>query len=1335
MIFKNNKESNSIQLTIKNDKPDIEQASFNKINTTYSETIAGKKLLPIEEEQNEDNESLSKVLKKNNLVFEEKDVSFMKLYIHLSDKYEIILMILGTIAALGAGVAGPLLCYLFGDMANDFTSVNGDESQMDLLKTLLECKNDEEVVQLAGGNEDKAWIYLIFYHQGKELFGKFDHNINSMVKKLLIIGACMFFAFGLEKFLCNYIGMRQMHHLKEKYFSVILRQEQGWFDANNAYEFSTKVQAQFEQVSLGIGDKFGLTLIAISQIITGLIIAFYKSWLLTLVMLSVSPLIFVSVLFLLVALKRAMIGSRKSYEKAGGIAEEILYNIKTVASFSNYEFEMERFNRMIDLMHKFDEQKAFRLGLSIGGTLFFIYVTFFIAAVYGRKLIGDEKINDNTGNPFTIGDMIIVVFCTLFAVLSIGLTAPNVKIIQESAIASSDYFTLYEREPQMDLSQSIEMPPRESIKGKIEFKDVCFHYPSDPNKRMILKNLNILVHPGQKVALVGESGCGKSTTVNLLERLYETTSGEVLIDGINIKRYDLPYLRSLIGYVQQEPVLFNKSIKENIVFGRNEMVNKFGDQDTLINNALKEAYADEFVNNTKEGIDYVVGIKGSKLSGGQKQRIAIARAILCEPKILILDEATSALDNKSEKEVQRALDHISQKNVTTIIIAHRLSTIKNADVIYALRNGEIMESGNHEYLLSKKGYYYGLVKAQVGEDENEKNNLKSKKTSDLQILEKHSSRVNYKDIQKKHDLIVEKEGIKYSKIFRLLRNNKCDVIIGVISSLCAGAITPTTGYILSKIFINVASGHHHELWHTALTWSFIFILIAFLNGFFVFLKLWKLEKLGSVISCNMKKEVVRKYLSLHIAYFDIEENSPGGLLTKLSLDTTQLNSIILTLVGDVLQTSGNLITGLIIGFIHDYRITLISLIFIPFIIICLVMVKNSILSAVKNKDNRTDIEAGAILSECVINTKTIFSFNFQQTAVDMYLALILAESNKYITRALRSGLFMGFGAFISYTCYAVIIYVAKKYILNFTLNFNDFMFTIAPLLLMIGGISEGLNGVSDYPKAKNAFISVFKTMETASLIPPFLEDNEGKVIPDNLKGKIEFRNVTFAYPTKPEIDVLKDISFVIEPGQSVGLVGYSGCGKSTIIQLIERFYDVENGEILIDDINIKDYNLYLLRKKIGLVSQEPVLFKRSVYENILYGRLDANPEEVLAAAKASVIEKFFNKKEMGTKEDPVSGGEKQRLAIARAFLKDPIILLLDEATSALDKESEKGVQESIDVLQKGRTSIAVAHRLTTIQNSDVIFVIEHGRLVEKGNHEELMNLGKKYATLYKYSER
>ena len=316
--------------------------------------------------------------------------------------------------------------------------------------------------------------------------------------------------------------------------------------------------------------------------------------------------------------------------------------------------------------------------------------------------------------------------------------------------------------------------------------------------------------------------------------------------------------------------------------------------------------------------------------------------------------------------------------------------------------------------------------------------------------------------------------------------------------------------------------------------------------------------------------------------------------------------------------------------------------------------------------------------------------------------------------------------------------------------------TICIVLTIAGGIGNGLSQVGDYKKANIAFKSLYSTLDTNSLINPFKEDNEKKRSAKNIKGKIEFKDVVFAYPTRPDQIILKKISFTINPGEAAALVGYSGCGKSTIIQLLERFYDVEDGkgEILIDDVNIKDYNLYELRKKIGLVSQEPILFKRNVLENVRYGRLDATDEECIEAARKANIMKFFEgdkmyqvlddgkkddkkddkKGDVGKKEDPVSGGEKQRLAIARAFLKDPVILLLDEATSALDKDSEIEVQKSLDKLAGGRTSITIAHRLSTIENSDMIYVLESGKIVEKGKHEELINLKGKYYTLHKYSD-
>ena len=855
--------------------------------------------------------------------------------------------------------------------------------------------------------------------------------------------------------------------------------------------------------------------------------------------------------------------------------------------------------------------------------------------------------------------------------------------------------------------------------------------------------MNITIEHGKKIAIVGESGCGKSTTINLIERFYDVISGEILIDDINIKKYDINYLRDLIGYVQQEPVLFNCSIKDNIIFGRERKLVKLGDINEMVKEACDDAYIRQFIEKNNDKYEYKVGISGNNLSVGQKQRIAIARAILMKPKILILDEATSSLDNKSEKKVLKALDNICKKNITTIVISHKLSTIKNSDLIYAMKEGKIIEKGTHKELLEMNGYYAGLIRDQLAADEirqlNEKNiSLNISMSFSYDCFDNENDIDDEDDAIKVDEPLINEEKnkikIEKKKIWNFISDHKPDIIIGTIGGLIYGGLSPFVGLMLGNTVNSLSSIDPEKIKQEGFKYSMIFIGIAFLGGFSIFLKMWKLQCLGSIISLKIKKKIFEKYLELNMGFFDINSNSPGALSTKLAIDSSQIDSLILDLIGGTLTVISTLLISFIIGIIYDWKITIILFLFVPLIIYGIIK-KDDYKDNGRESNKIMKIEAGSILSECVVNTKTIFSFNFQKKALQIFENILNTEKKYYLKNSMMQGFWIGLGLSAYNFAFGVVYKCGFIFLRNRTITFDNLMCCITNIINSCDGLSDILRNMGDSNKAKLAYKSIFDTLDIKSDLTPFQRYNNSKISANNLKGSIEFKNVFFSYPTKPNNLIFKDLSFKIESGQNIGMVGLSGSGKSTIINLIERFYDVNSGEILIDGINIKEYNLYELRKKIGLVSQEPVIFKRNIYENILYGKLDSNEEDILEMAKKANIETFLIDKKYEKKDNLLSGGEKQRVAIARAFIKDPKIILLDEVTSAMDKETESRLQKNIIELQKNRTCINISHRLNTIINSDIIFVIDSGQLVEKGTHKELLDLKGKYYTLWKYSKR
>jgi ATP-binding cassette subfamily B (MDR/TAP) protein 1 len=386
-------------------------------------------------------------------------------------------------------------------------------------------------------------------------------------------------------------------------------------------------------------------------------------------------------------------------------------------------------------------------------------------------------------------------------------------------------------------------------------------------------------------------------------------------------------------------------------------------------------------------------------------------------------------------------------------------------------------------------------------------------------------------------------------------------------------------------------------------------------------------------------------------------------------------------------------------------------------------------TSTNEKNSYVTSYAGGILSESVINTKTIFSYNSEMRVVRMYDEVISETTKSLKTEAFVNGIFFGIAQIILYLLFATIFYAAGSFMVNNGLSLKNMLRVFYCIFYGAFAIGMAQKYVSDLSKAKKSLNSIFKTLDTPSTIDPLAEDTT-RFKPDReqFAGEIEFRGVDFSYPNKVGPKLFNNLNFKILQGQSAAFVGGSGSGKSTIIQLLERFYDVSAGKILIDGVDIREYDICALRGLISLVSQEPSLFKRSVYENIKYGKLSSDAEDIVEAARNAKIEKKVNL-EIIEGDAKVSGGEKQRVAIARAMIKDPRILLLDEATSALDRGTEKDIQDYLDEAMQGRTSIVVAHRLTTIEKCDVIFVLNKGEIIEHGSHNELMMRKGKYFEL------
>ncbi|XP_009593037.1 ABC transporter B family member 11-like [Nicotiana tomentosiformis] len=1230
-------------------------------------------------------------------------VPFYKLF-SFADSTDKVLMIIGTIAAIGNGLSLPIMTILFGELTDSFGQ---NQNNKDVLRVV--SRVSLKFVYLALGCGAAAFLQVAFW----------------MIS-----------------------GERQAARIRSLYLKTILQQDIAFYDKEtNTGEVVGRMSGDTVLIQDAMGEKVGKFVQLISTFIGGFVISFTKGWLLTLVMLSVIPLLVISGGVMSLILSKMASRGQDAYARAATVVEQTIGSIRTVASFTGEKQAVANYNKSLIKAYQSGASEGLATGLGLGSLFSIIYCSYALAIWFGARLILEKG--------YTGGQVLNVIIAVLTASMSLGQASPCMTAFAAGQAAAFKMFETIKRKPEID-AYDTNGKILDDIRGDIELKDVYFSYPARPDEQ-IFSGFSLFVPSGTTAALVGQSGSGKSTVISLIERFYDPQAGQVLIDGINLKDFQLKWIRGKIGLVSQEPVLFTASIKENIAYGKHNATAE------EIKAAVELANAAKFIDKLPQGLDTMVGEHGTQLSGGQKQRIAIARAILKDPRILLLDEATSALDAESERVVQEALDRI-MINRTTIIVAHRLSTIRNADMIAVIHRGKVVEKGtHHELLKDPEGAYSQLIRLQEVNKETEQSGLNerdrldksmgsggqssqrmsllrsvSRSSSGIGNSSRHSLSISYglptglsvpETANADTETGIQEVSGKPLKvpIRRLAYLNKPEVpviIIGAVAAIINGTLLPIFGILFSSV-IKTFYEPPHQLRKDSKFWALMFVLL----GAVTLIAFPARTYLFSIAGCKLIRRIrsmcFEKVVHMEVGWFDESEHSSGMIGARLSADAAKVRALVGDSLAQMVQDSASAIAGLAIAFEASWQLALIILAMIPLIGL------NGYVQIKFMKGFSADAkmmyeEASQVANDAVGGIRTVASFCAEEKVMEIYRRKCEGPLKAGMKQGLISGIGFGVSFALLFLVYATSFYAGAHLVQDGKITFSDVFRVFFALTMAAIGISQSSSLAPDSSKAKDAAASIFAILDRKSKIDP--SDDSGMTL-DTVKGDIELQHVSFKYPTRPDVQIFRDLCLTIRSGKTVALVGESGCGKSTVVSLLQRFYDPDSGQVTLDGIEIQKFQVKWLRQQMGLVSQEPVLFNDTIRANIAYGKEgNATEAEIIAAAELANAHKFISGLQqgydttVGERGTQLSGGQKQRVAIARAIVKNPKILLLDEATSALDAESERLVQDALDRVMVNRTTVVVAHRLSTIKGADVIAVVKNGVIVEKGKHETLINI-------------